>query len=450
MTSLSPFQPLAGPPQASPLATSSDSGTAGSDRDGGFGAVFDAMPDKTGEAPPPPAEDASLAADDTALRDGEVALAALLPTEVKLPGLPSAAGLQIAADGVVSQAASGLASGTPPGEAAPALSPAAASGPPGEAEPSPDLPLTAIPRASQVADEKVAPNAAPASGEKVASTTAPAADDKAAPNAAPAANEKTAPPVALAAWEKAAPPVAPAADAKASPPAAQAPGEKAAPAAAFAEAPADPHQAASRPGQAVLLTAAETRAAGQMLSDKLLQAQADTPAPPGGTDTPLSGSFADEAALPQQPAETRRPGAEAAGHVHRATHDGPPPAERQIVTAIHASGTGRTDILLDPQELGRVRLTLEGNEAGIVVTIQAERSETADLLRRNADLLAEEFREAGYTDLTFSFTDRGETASAPDRNDDPPRGTEPEFVAAPPPLPSTPGPRGSALLDLRL
>ena len=390
MTLLSSVQPLAGPPQASPIATSSDSGTAGSDQDGGFGAVFDAMPDKTGETPAPPAEDASQTADETKLPDGEVPLAALLPAEVKLPGLPAVTGLQAAADVTETQAASAIASAPPPGGAAPGLSPAATFAPADSAEPSPVLPPAATPPAPPAADAKAESAAAKAAGEKAASATASAA------------------------------------------------------------APADPRHAASRQAQAVLLTAGETRATGQMLSDRLQQAQADTLAPPAGADTPLSGSFADEAALTQQPAETRRLGAEAAGHVHRAAQDGPPPAERQIVTAIVSSGTGRTDILLDPQDLGRVRLTLEGNEAGIVVTIQAERSETADLLRRNADLLAEEFREAGYTDMTFSFADRGETASPPDRHNDSPQGTEPEFVAAPPPLPPTPGPRGSALLDLRL
>jgi hypothetical protein len=402
MTTLSPVQPLAGPPQASPIATASDSGTAGSDQDVGFGAVFDAMPDKTGETPSPPAEDASQTADETKLPDGEVPLAALLPAEVKLPGLPAVTGLLVAADGAQVQTASSLASAPPPGGAAPDLSPGAAFAPADSAEPAPALPPTATLPASQAASETAAP------------------------------------------------PTLPAADAKADSAPARAVGEKAASAAVSADAPADPRHAASRQAQAVLLTVGETRATGQMLSDRLRQAQADTLAPPAGADTPLSGSFADEIAMPQQPAETRRLGAEAAGHVHRTAPDGPPPAERQIVTAIVSSGTGRTDILLDPQDLGRVRLTLEGNEAGIVVTIQAERSETADLLRRNADLLAEEFREAGYTDMTFSFADRGETASAPDRHADSPQGTEPEFVAAPPPLPPTPGPRGSALLDLRL
>ena len=141
-------------------------------------------------------------------------------------------------------------------------------------------------------------------------------------------------------------------------------------------------------------------------------------------------------------------GAEAAGHLHRPAHHTPPPAERQIAAAILSSGSGRTEILLDPQDLGRVRLSLEGNEAGLVVTIQAERSETADLLRRNADLLMQEFRDAGYADLSFSFSDRGEPADHPEPTDDRPRAIAAEAAVAPPP--TSPGLRGSALLDLRL
>jgi hypothetical protein len=129
--------------------------------------------------------------------------------------------------------------------------------------------------------------------------------------------------------------------------------------------------------------------------------------------------------------------------------EAPPPAERQIAAAISASTTGRTDILLDPQELGRVRLSLEGDETALVLTIQAERSETADLLRRHADLLLQEFRDAGYANLTFSFADPGQsgdqTLTLPDEDGE-------SFAAAPPEMLAgvvTLGP-GTGTLDLRL
>ncbi len=103
--------------------------------------------------------------------------------------------------------------------------------------------------------------------------------------------------------------------------------------------------------------------------------------------------------------ETRRSGADTVTPTAPASAS--LPAERQIVAAVSATPTGRTEIVLDPQELGRVRLSLEGDESALVLTIQAERGDTADLLRRNADLLLQEFREAGYQNLTFSFSDQG-------------------------------------------
>ncbi len=125
------------------------------------------------------------------------------------------------------------------------------------------------------------------------------------------------------------------------------------------------------------------------------------------------------------------------------------PAERQILAAIIASPSGRTEILLDPQDLGRVRLSLEGDESALVLTIQADRVDTADLLRRNADLLVEEFREAGYQNLTFSFSDQGRAAA-----DDQPAGHDFGTDDAPPAanLVADLSPRRITLggLDLRL
>lgn len=133
--------------------------------------------------------------------------------------------------------------------------------------------------------------------------------------------------------------------------------------------------------------------------------------------------------------------------------EAPPPAERQMAAAISASASGRTDILLDPQELGRVRLSLEGDELALVLTIQAERADTADLLRRNADILLQEFRDAGYANLTFTFADPGQSAdqsadqtlSLPDDDDE-------SFAAAPPEmLAEVVALRpGTGTLDLRL
>jgi hypothetical protein len=145
--------------------------------------------------------------------------------------------------------------------------------------------------------------------------------------------------------------------------------------------------------------------------------------------------------------DARRSGQETVT-LHRVT-GGHPPAERQILAAISASPSGRTEILLDPQELGRVRVSLEGDESALVLTIQADRVDTADLLRRNADLLVQEFREAGYQNLTFSFSDQGRD-TADQKSAVPGFGTDDTPLSAD--LVADHSPRRTALggLDLRL
>lgn len=78
----------------------------------------------------------------------------------------------------------------------------------------------------------------------------------------------------------------------------------------------------------------------------------------------------------------------------------------QIAAAIGrgASGTDRViDLMLNPEELGKVRLSLSQSDAGLSVSVLAERPETLDLLRRNIDLLAREFLDIGYQSAEFSF-----------------------------------------------
>lgn len=53
------------------------------------------------------------------------------------------------------------------------------------------------------------------------------------------------------------------------------------------------------------------------------------------------------------------------------------------------------DLALDPPELGRVRMSLTEVSGTITLTIHAERPETADLMRRHLDLLAQEFARGG-------------------------------------------------------
>ncbi|MEE9426685.1 MAG: flagellar hook-length control protein FliK [Paracoccaceae bacterium] len=61
------------------------------------------------------------------------------------------------------------------------------------------------------------------------------------------------------------------------------------------------------------------------------------------------------------------------------------------------------ELMLNPEELGRVRLTMQSNEGSMAVMISVERPETLELLRRNINQLAAQLREIGYQNLSFDF-----------------------------------------------
>jgi hypothetical protein len=74
-----------------------------------------------------------------------------------------------------------------------------------------------------------------------------------------------------------------------------------------------------------------------------------------------------------------------------------------MAVAIAQKAGQSTDIALQPEELGRVRMSLSVIENSVTLTVFADRPETADLLRRHIDLLAQEFRTLGYADISFAF-----------------------------------------------
>ena len=113
-----------------------------------------------------------------------------------------------------------------------------------------------------------------------------------------------------------------------------------------------------------------------------------------------------------------------------------------------------TEIRLDPEELGRLRITLEGEGEALRVRVEVERPETLDLLRRHGDRLAETLREAGYDQADMQFSnwsgERPQTAARAVFE----MATEPESEPlALSPLPSAPLARPAIMatgLNLRL
>jgi len=86
----------------------------------------------------------------------------------------------------------------------------------------------------------------------------------------------------------------------------------------------------------------------------------------------------------------------------------------QLVEAVRHGPNGNTEVALNPEELGRVRLGMTTQDGALHVSVMAERPETQDMLRRHIGQLQSDFRALGYTDVTFDFGHGGEqTARRP-------------------------------------
>jgi len=108
-------------------------------------------------------------------------------------------------------------------------------------------------------------------------------------------------------------------------------------------------------------------------------------------------------AVPVSGGDRAATGASAAAMAGTITRATPAQIAHQIAVGVSVAEGGQTELRLNPEELGRVRLSLSGSEGGLVVAIAAERPETADLLRRHIDSLAREFEALGYADVDFRF-----------------------------------------------
>lgn len=94
---------------------------------------------------------------------------------------------------------------------------------------------------------------------------------------------------------------------------------------------------------------------------------------------------------------------------------------QQMAAVVPSSVPGSTDITLQPEELGRVRMTLTIQDGTLTLLIQADRAETSDLMRRNIDQLAQAYRQMGFDTLAFTFANssqHGDTSGAPNQGND--------------------------------
>lgn len=76
-----------------------------------------------------------------------------------------------------------------------------------------------------------------------------------------------------------------------------------------------------------------------------------------------------------------------------------------------AATGGAVEIILDPEELGKIRFEIHQQGDLVKVVLAVERPETLDLLRRHADQLIQEFRSAGFAGASLDFGQWGRQRS---------------------------------------
>lgn len=117
---------------------------------------------------------------------------------------------------------------------------------------------------------------------------------------------------------------------------------------------------------------------------------------------------------------------------------------RQIIESMARSSASTWEVQLQPEELGRVRMTMTATEAGMAVTVLADRPETLDLMRRHIDLLEKSLNELGYEETSFTFSERGESdrddADAQSQSEPPTLVAEADEAARPVTHPDNTGP----------
>jgi len=122
----------------------------------------------------------------------------------------------------------------------------------------------------------------------------------------------------------------------------------------------------------------------------------------------------------------------------------------QVAAAIaQDAGNGRIQVQLDPPELGRIDIGLDVSEQGVRANLVADRQATGDMLRRHADMLAQNLAEAGFENIDLSFGDgQDDFGKSPEPAWSGARDTSPVETTGEDPAP--PSQLSSAGLDLRL
>ncbi|MEX0969303.1 MAG: flagellar hook-length control protein FliK [Paracoccaceae bacterium] len=93
---------------------------------------------------------------------------------------------------------------------------------------------------------------------------------------------------------------------------------------------------------------------------------------------------------------------------------GAPDAQRarhvaaQLAITVRSSESSSMELRLDPPELGRVLIQMTTQEGELRAIVTTERAETAELMRRHADILGRELARAGLAGADLSFQSEAE------------------------------------------
>ncbi len=139
-----------------------------------------------------------------------------------------------------------------------------------------------------------------------------------------------------------------------------------------------------------------------------------------------SSTLADVSAITASPDTGQTPRAE-----HRTasvTHTLPLGLGQRLAETVAQFPDRPVEVTLSPEELGRVRMSLTTHDGALTMNVVADRPETLDLLRRNIDQLAQDFRDLGFRDLSFSFGDRSAGQSPEHLPEDTATETESETI----------------------
>lgn len=135
-----------------------------------------------------------------------------------------------------------------------------------------------------------------------------------------------------------------------------------------------------------------------------------------------------------------------------------PDVARQMALAMPHGTTADAapvELVLSPAELGTVRMVLHTSGDSVLLIVRADRAETHDMLRRHSDILAEELRSSGFTNVSFDFAQQRRNPQHQPQPQPLPIRAAQAYGSAPPPgvgpdLPRPQPAQSGSGLDLRL